>query len=118
MVMYELIKGDEATAPSKPNNELSNVVAAADNALLSPHEDDIEAGVRNATNTPQEKEEAPAARGSRLVSLDVFRGLTVAVSPTFLPHCFHFSLSLSSLIIHLITLLSPSFNSSLNRIII
>ncbi|THU49406.1 hypothetical protein C4D60_Mb06t09240 [Musa balbisiana] len=79
MVMYELIKGDEATAPSKPNNELSNVVAAADNALLSPHEDDIEAGVRNATNTPQEKEEAPAARGSRLVSLDVFRGLTVAL---------------------------------------
>ncbi|CAD5177644.1 unnamed protein product [Musa acuminata subsp. malaccensis] len=79
MVMYELIKGDEATTPSTPNNELSNVVAAADNALLSPHEDDIEAGVRNATNTPQEKEEAPAARGSRLVSLDVFRGFTVAL---------------------------------------
>ncbi|RWW43277.1 hypothetical protein BHE74_00051085 [Ensete ventricosum] len=82
--MHELIKGGEATAASKPNNELSNVVvAAAEDALLFPHEDDIEAGLRNAPNTPQEKEEAPAAHGPRLVSLDVFRGFTVAV--TFIP---------------------------------
>ncbi|KAJ8475998.1 hypothetical protein OPV22_019725 [Ensete ventricosum] len=80
MVMHELIKGGEATAASKPNNELSNVVvAAAEDALLFPHEDDIEAGLRNAPNTPQEKEEAPAAHGPRLVSLDVFRGFTVAL---------------------------------------
>ncbi|KAJ8504953.1 hypothetical protein OPV22_005839 [Ensete ventricosum] len=79
MEMYELIKGDEAAAEAEPDSKISVIaVAAAADALLSPGKADIEAGGQEA---PAEKEAPPAnrSRRPRLVSLDVFRGLTVAL---------------------------------------
>ncbi|CAD5171788.1 unnamed protein product, partial [Musa acuminata subsp. malaccensis] len=78
MEMYELIKGEEATAAAEPESKISVIAVAAADALLSPRKADIEAGGPEA---PAEKEAPPANRNRepRLVSLDVFRGLTVAL---------------------------------------
>ncbi|CAL9753418.1 unnamed protein product [Musa acuminata subsp. burmannicoides] len=77
MEMYELIKGEEATAAAEPESKISVIAVAAGDALLSPRKADIEAGGPEA---PAEKEAPPTnrSREPRLVSLDVFRGLTVA----------------------------------------
>ncbi|CAL9753605.1 unnamed protein product [Musa acuminata subsp. burmannicoides] len=78
MEMYELIKGEEATAAAEPDSKISVIAVAAADALLSPRKADIEAGGPEA---PAEKEAPPTnrSREPRLVSLDVFRGLTVAL---------------------------------------
>ncbi|XP_018681703.2 uncharacterized protein LOC103985577 isoform X3 [Musa acuminata AAA Group] len=78
MEMYELIKGEEATAAAEPESKISVIAVAAADALLSPRKADIEAGGPEAS---AEKELPPANRNRepRLVSLDVFRGLTVAL---------------------------------------
>ncbi|URE42633.1 hypothetical protein MUK42_22663 [Musa troglodytarum] len=81
MGVYKLIKSDDgvAAAPSAEPNKL--VLAAVDDVLLSPHRD-IEAGGKHSHGAPPEKEaSASGKRGQRLVSLDVFRGLTVATNP-------------------------------------
>ncbi|RZS01931.1 hypothetical protein BHM03_00031897 [Ensete ventricosum] len=78
MGVYKLIKSDDrvAAAPSAEPNKL--VLAVVDDVLLSPHRD-IEAGTKHSHEAPPEKEASAAGkRGPRLLSLDVFRGLTVA----------------------------------------
>lgn len=77
MGVYKLIKNDDgvAAAPSAEPHKL-----VVDDVLLSPHRD-IEAGGKHSHGAPPEKEASDSGkRGQRLVSLDVFRGLTVAVS--------------------------------------
>ncbi|KAJ8478719.1 hypothetical protein OPV22_022446 [Ensete ventricosum] len=79
MGVYKLIKSDDrvAAAPSAEPNKL--VLAVVDDVLLSPHRD-IEAGTKHSHEAPPEKEASAAGkRGQRLLSLDVFRGLTVAL---------------------------------------
>ncbi|XP_009420991.2 uncharacterized protein LOC104000630 isoform X2 [Musa acuminata AAA Group] len=76
MGVYKLIKSDDgvAAAPSAEPNKL-----VVDDVLLSQHRD-IEAGGKHSHGAPPEKEaSASGKRGQRLVSLDVFRGLTVAL---------------------------------------
>lgn len=71
MAVYELIAAADngTTAAADPNHKALSVVADSDeDALRSAHRD-LESGA----------EFAPLKRAPRLVSLDVFRGLTVAV---------------------------------------
>ncbi|RWW81906.1 hypothetical protein BHE74_00009663 [Ensete ventricosum] len=96
MGVYKLIKSDDrvAAAPSAEPNKL--VLAVVDDVLLSPHRD-IEAGTKHSHEAPPEKEASAAGkRGPRLLSLDVFRGLTVAVCEPLPPHCLVSSLFLSA----------------------
>lgn len=79
MGAYELIKGEE------------NAGAAASQALHS--SEDLEAG-RDASQKKGKSSASAVATRNRLVSLDVFRGLTVAVRTPPDPHCFLFGLPL------------------------
>lgn len=75
MGVYELINGDDKAAPAN----LSTLVLAVDvddHELPSPRKD-LEAGAGQ-SGSP-EGDASADARMQRLVSLDVFRGLTVAV---------------------------------------
>lgn len=78
MGAYELIKGEENAA-----------AAAASQALHS--SEDLESG-RDASQKKDKPSASAVATRNRLVSLDVFRGLTVAVSTPPDPHCFLFGL--------------------------
>lgn len=77
MAMYELIKGNDSDI-ADPNKNL--LVIDGDDGF--PHKSDIESGKKNAESSPvaaSVPDAAPASKRQRLVSLDVFRGTTVAL---------------------------------------
>ncbi|WOL12595.1 heparan-alpha-glucosaminide N-acetyltransferase-like isoform X1 [Canna indica] len=80
MGMYDLIKGDEGAPAPEDRVAKINALAAADDDYGALYSADLEACGKVAEAYP-EKESSAAGRprGPRLVSLDVFRGFTVAL---------------------------------------
>lgn len=86
MAVYELIKAaDEgsAAAAADPNHKaISVAVDSDDDGVLQSALRDLENGAGKGVVPPGKTESPALKRATRLVSLDVFRGLTVAVRST------------------------------------
>ncbi|XP_042397110.1 heparan-alpha-glucosaminide N-acetyltransferase-like [Zingiber officinale] len=81
MAVYELIAAadDGSTAAADPNHEAFSVVADSNEGEHLPAHRDLERGSGKSIAPLDKAEFAPLKRAPRLVSLDVFRGLTVAL---------------------------------------